>query len=277
MKFTKMHGIGNDFIMVNGFQEKLPENWNKTAHILCERHFGIGADGLVFMLPSQKADLRMVIINSDGFEGEMCGNAIRCLAKFAFDEGYLSKESLTVETLAGIMAPRLINLQGEAAQVTVDMGKPKLDRQDIPMNGPDGPVINEPIEVLDQTFYITSMFMGVPHTVIFVDDVDKVELLKYGPALEVHPKFPRKTNVNFVQLISPHELKYRVWERAAGLTLACGTGSCAALVASVLNNKTQRKVKIHLPGGTLENEWAENGHVYMTGPAQKVFTGEIIL
>jgi len=275
MMFTKMHGIGNDFIMINCFKEKMPRDLNKTARDLCDRHFGIGADGMICMLPSKKADLRMVLINSDGCEGEMCGNGIRCLAKFAFDEGVIEQENITVETSAGIMKPRLISENGEIIKVTVDIGEPSFRRQDIPMTGPAGRVINEPLEVLDQTFAITAMLLGVPHTVIFVEDVDKVDLFKYGPALEIHPKFPKKTNVNFVQVINRSELKYRVWERAAGFTLACGTGSCAALVAAVLNDKTGRKAKIYLPGGTLEDEWAEDNHVYMTGPAQTVFAGEI--
>lgn len=275
MRFTKMHGIGNDFIMVDGFKEKLPPDLKKAAIKLCDRHFGIGADGLVFVLPSDKADIRMVIINSDGSEAEMCGNAIRCFAKYVYELGYVQKEEFQVETLAGIMVPKLQLQDGTVEGVTVDMGEPDFRRSAVPILGEGEQALNEPLEVLDKTFNITSMLMGVPHTVVFVDDVDNFDLLKYGPAMECHPIFPRKTNANFAQVISRNEIKYRVWERGAGLTLACGTGACSVLVASVLNNLADRQAKVHLPGGTLEIKWADNNHVYMTGPAVAVFTGEV--
>ena len=277
MKFTKMHGLGNDFIMVDGFNEKLPQDLKGAALKLCDRHFGIGADGLVFTLPSEKADFRMLIMNSDGSEAEMCGNAIRCFARYVYERSLIQKKEFTIETLAGIMRPRLTVTEGIVSAVTVDMGEPTFQRSAVPIMGQGTQAIAEPLEVLDQTFQITAMLMGVPHTVVFVDDVATFDLLKYGPALEIHPIFPRKTNANFVQVLNRKEIKYRVWERGAGLTLACGTGACSVLVASVLNNKTERQAKVHLPGGTLEIEWADNNHVYMTGPATEVFQGEIII
>lgn len=277
MRFKKMQGIGNDFIMVDGFKEKLPGDLSKAALKLCHRHFGIGADGLVIVLPSQQADFRMVIINSDGSEAEMCGNATRCFAKFVYELGYTKKEEFTVETLAGIMVPKLSITDGTVRKVTVDMGEPGFERSAVPILGQGGQALDEPLKVLDRTFRITSMLMGVPHTVIFVDDVASVDLQKYGPALEEHPIFPKKTNANFAQVLNRNEIKYRVWERGAGLTLACGTGACAVLVAAVLNNKTERKAKVYLPGGILELEWAANNHVFKTGPAEAVFDGEVLL
>ncbi len=276
MKFCKMHGLGNDFIMVDGIKGKLPQDVNKTALKLCDRHFGIGADGLVFILPSEKADIKMRIINSDGNEAEMCGNATRCFAKYVYEAGYIDKKSFSIETLAGIMVPRLIIEDGHVKEVAVDMGEPFLNKEAVPMKGPDGKTISEPLQVLDSTFNITALLLGVPHCVIFVDDVDKIDLCKYGPAIESHPIFPRKINVDFIEVINEQEMKMRVWERAAGLTLACGTGACASLVAAALNKKTSRKATIHLPGGSLKIEWADNNHVYMTGPAELVFSGEIL-
>ncbi len=276
MRFTKMHGLGNDFILVNGFQEQLPLDLKQTSLNLCDRHFGIGADGLIIVLPSQKADIRMVIINSDGSEAEMCGNGIRCFAKYVYELGLIAKDEFTVETLAGIMRPKLVLAGGQVKGVTVDMGEPVLERSAVPILGEGGPAVDEPLEVLDRTFRITAMLMGVPHTVIFVDDVANFAVEKYGPALENHPIFPRKTNVDFVQVLNRNEIKYRVWERGAGMTLACGTGACTTLVASVLNNKAERQAKVYLPGGTLEIHWAENNHVYMTGPAETVFSGEVL-
>jgi len=275
MKFEKMHGLGNDFILVDGFKEKLPVDLHNIATALCDRHFGIGADGLMVVLPSEKADIRMRIINSDGSEAEMCGNGIRCFAKFVHDAGYVHTDEFSVETMAGIMTPRLVRDKAIITGVRVDMGEPALERSAVPMLGPAGQAVNEPLEAGDTLFYVTALLMGVPHCVIFVDDVSKVELEKYGPLLEKHPLFPRKTNVHFLEVINDSEIKMRVWERGAGITLACGTGACASLVAAVLNKKTGRKAKIHLPGGMLEIEWAVNNHVYMTGPAEKVFCGEV--
>ncbi|MCR4441168.1 MAG: diaminopimelate epimerase [Peptococcaceae bacterium] len=275
MKFRKVHGLGNDFIVIDGIKENLPNDLSKAAWRMCDRHFGIGADGLVVILPSNRADIRMRIINSDGSEAEMCGNAIRCFAKLVYELGYVVKDEFSVETLAGLMVPRLV-LEGRAVKgVTVDMGEPALEKSAVPMLGPEGQAIDEPLEVLDTTYRVTCLLMGVPHCVIFADDVEKVDLYRYGPAIEKHPVFPRKTNVHFVEVISDHELKMRIWERGAGPTLACGTGACGVLVAAVLNKKTGRKARIQLPGGFLDVEWAKNNHVYMTGPAMEVFRGEI--
>jgi len=275
LNFTKMHGLGNDFILVDGFKEKLPADLLKTAAKLCDRHFGIGADGLILVLPSDKADLKMRIINSDGSEAEMCGNGIRCFARYAYERGLVNKEIFTVETLAGIMTPRLVFEQNKLTGITVDMGEPVLERSAIPMLGPAGQALHEPLTVLDKIVYVTALLMGVPHCVVLVDDVSKVAIEKYGPALETHAVFPQKTNVHFLEVLNDQEIKMRVWERGAGLTLACGTGACASLVAAVLNKRTKRKAKIHLPGGTLIIEWAVNNHVYMTGPAANVFSGKV--
>jgi diaminopimelate epimerase len=270
-----MHGLGNDFILIDGFKEKLPADLLTTSAKLCDRHFGIGADGLILVLPSEKADLKMRIINSDGSEAEMCGNGIRCFARYAYEKGFVNKETFTVETLAGIMTPRLVFEQNKLMGITVDMGEPVLERSAVPMLGPAGQAINEPLSVLDKIVYVTALLMGVPHCIVFVDDVSKIAIEKYGPALETHATFPKKTNVHFLEVLNDREIKMRVWERGAGLTLACGTGACASLVAAVLNKKTGRKAKVHLPGGTLIIEWAENNHVYMTGPARNVFSGKV--
>ncbi|CCO07196.1 diaminopimelate epimerase [Desulforamulus hydrothermalis] len=275
MFFTKVHGLGNDFILINaGTGEGLPDDCSTLAREMCDRRFGIGADGLVLLLDSEVADVRMKIINSDGSEAEMCGNAIRCVAKYLYEHGIVRKDEIKVETLAGIMVPQIIHNNGEVSAVRVDMGVPRLARADIPMLGPVGQVINEPLEVAGQTFNVTAVSMGNPHCVIFVPDVAAVPLSEIGPLLETHPSFPRKTNVEFVQTVSPGEVRMVVWERGAGPTLACGTGACAVAVAGVLNGYTEKKVTVHLPGGSLFIEWADNGRVFMTGPAEEVFNGE---
>ncbi|MDD2401252.1 MAG: diaminopimelate epimerase [Clostridia bacterium] len=275
MRFVKMQGAGNDFILINGLKEKSPSNLLDVASNLCDRHFGIGADGLIIILPSEIADIKMCIINSDGSEAEMCGNGIRCFARYVYEEGIVKKEVFKVETLAGIMSPHLILEKGKVVGVTVDMGEPSLEGSSVPILGFVGQVINEPLKVLDTTFKITALLMGVPHCVVFVDDVSNLDVAKYGAAIETNPVFPRKSNVHFLEIINEREIEMRVWERGAGLTLACGTGACASLVASVLNKKTGRKAKMNLPGGTLYIEWANNNHVYMTGPAKRTFSGEI--
>ncbi|MCL6560499.1 MAG: diaminopimelate epimerase, partial [Firmicutes bacterium] len=244
------------------------------AREMCDRRFGIGADGLVLLLDSGVADVRMKIINSDGSEAEMCGNAIRCVAKYLYEHGIVRKDEIKVETLAGIMVPQIIHNNGEVSAVRVDMGVPRLARTEIPMLGPDGQVVNEPLEVAGQTFNVTAVSMGNPHCVIFVPDVAAVPLSEIGPLLETHPSFPRKTNVEFVQVVNPREVRMVVWERGAGPTMACGTGACAVAVAGVLNGYTEKKVTVHLPGGPLLIEWADNGRIFMTGPAEEVFNGE---
>jgi diaminopimelate epimerase len=277
LQFFKVHGLGNDFILVDLVKQEWPggEDLSESARRLCHRQFGIGADGLVLLHSSPRADVFMQIINPDGSEAEMCGNAIRCVAKYLYERGGIKKEVMHIETRAGVMVPRLVLENGRVAAVRVDMGIPRLERQDIPMIGPPGQVINEPLVLEGQAFHVTAVSMGNPHCVLFVPDVERVDLHGLGPKLEKHPLFPRKTNVEFVQVLNRGEVRVRVWERGAGPTLACGTGACATVVAGVLNNYTDREVKVHLPGGTLLIEWKEDDHLYMTGPAEEVFCGQI--
>lgn len=274
MDFVKMHGLGNDFILINGI-DKEDIDYNKLALKICDRHLGIGADGLEVVLPSENADIRMRIINSDGSEAEMCGNGIRCFSKYCFERGIVKSSKFKIETLAGIMEPECIIKNGKVIKVKVNMGEPGLDRKDIPMTGNDQYVINEKVDVNGIKYNITSMLMGVPHTVVFVDDVEKVDIESAGPAIERCSLFPKRTNVNFVQVLNDSEMNVKTWERGAGVTLACGTGSCASVVAAYLNKKTGRKAVVHLKVGDLSIEWAENNHVYMTGPAAEVFTGSM--
>lgn len=275
MRFTKVQGLGNDFILVDVLEESnLPNNLAKLAVRACDRHFGIGADGLVLIKPCNQADIAMQIFNSDGSEAEMCGNAIRCVAKYVYERGLVQRPQMKVKTLAGIMIPKLILDNGTVKAVQVDMGIPRLERQEIPMNGPGGRVINEPLQVGDQVFYVTAVSMGNPHCVVFVPDVEVVPLATLGPQLESNMAFPSKTNVEFVQVINNQEVRMRVWERGAGPTMACGTGACAAAVAASINGYTNNKVRVHLYDGALDIEWAVDNHVYMTGPAEEVFNGE---
>lgn len=257
--------------------EGLPDDYITLAPKMCDRRFGIGADGLVLLLDSGVADVRMRIINSDGSEAEMCGNAIRCVAKYLYEHGIVRKDEIKVETLAGIIVPQIIQKNGRVEAVRVDMGAPRLERQEIPMLGTPGQVVNEPLQVNGQTFKITAVSMGNPHCVIFVPDLSVIPLNQIGPQIETHPAFPRKTNVEFVQVLSPTEVRMMVWERGAGPTMACGTGACAVATAGVLNGLTARSVTVHLPGGSLHIEWADNGRLYMTGPAEEVFNGEYIV
>lgn len=275
MQFTKVQGLGNDFVVVNGLQEQI-NDYAAAAVKICDRHFGVGADGLVVVLPSEIADFRMRIFNSDGSEAEMCGNVTRCFAKYVYEHGLTTQTRLTIETLAGIIIPELqFDAAGKVSAVRVDMGIPRLKRKEIPMCGPeDEQVVGEALEVDGKVYHVTCVSMGNPHCVIFVDDIKTIELAAIGPKIETHPQFPRKINVEFVQVLNDKEMIMRVWERGAGVTLACGTGSCAALAAAVLNKKTGRKALIHLDGGDLVLEWnAESGHIFKTGPAEEVFTG----
>jgi len=284
INFVKMHGLGNDFILVDCINKSLGDSsfLSYLAKKLCNRNFGIGADGLMLILASSKADLQMRIFNSDGTEAQMCGNGIRCFAKYAYENKLVSKNKFTVETLAGIITPELIfqDLKDKKVlRVKVDMGTPKLRRREIPMTGEDTPtVVDETLEInSEQTFKVTCVSMGNPHCIVFVDDVQSTPVEKIGPKIENHPLFPEKTNAEFIQIINNKELNFRVWERGVGETLACGTGACAALVASVLNKKSEHQAIIHLTGGDLDIEWIENGSVYMTGPAELVFRGEMII
>lgn len=276
MKFTKMQGAGNDYVYVDCFQETVQDPAAAAVKV-SNRNFGIGSDGLILIMPSEVADVRMRMFNSDGSESEMCGNGIRCVAKYAYDHGIVSKKEITAETGAGILTLLLFTDSGNKVQkVRVNMGPPRLTRKEIPMLGnPDEKVVSQPLNVLHSTFSITCASMGNPHCVIFVDDVDNFPVEKYGPIIENHELFPRRTNVEFVQIISRTEVRQRTWERGAGETLACGTGSSAVTAACVLNGLTEKKILNHLLGGDLEMEWSEDGNIYMTGPAVEVFSGEI--
>lgn len=279
MNFTKMHGLGNDFIIVAGERE-LPGNASELAQRLCNRFFGIGADGLVYILPSAKADYMMRIINSDGSEAEQCGNAIRCVAKYVYDHGMIdaNRTEMSIETIgAGAQKVQLNVDNGKVVSVRVDMGEPILQGLQVPTTIDKNPVVDHPIEVDGREFRFTAVSMGNPHCVIYVDDAVHFDVHAWGPKLETHPLFPRKINVEFVTVKSRDYADMRVWERGAGPTLACGTGACATLVASVLNGYTDRKATVSLKGGNLFIEWNEkDNHVYMTGPAQEVFKGSTL-
>lgn len=271
--FTKWHGAGNDFVLVNGFTETILD-LEKTAIAVCNRNFGIGADGLVIISPSEIADFKMRIFNSDGSEAEMCGNVTRCVARYVYENKLTEKTKIELETKAGIIRPEIIFENGRFNQVKVDMGEPILSGALIPVIGfGNNRIINEKILVDTIEYNMTCVSMGNPHCVIFVDDMKKINLNSIGPKLEVHKSFPKKINVEFAEIKNEHHIRMRVWERGAGITLACGTGSCATLVAAVLNNKTERKATLELDGGDLIIEWADNNHVYMSGPAQEVFHG----
>ena len=274
MDFVKMHGLGNDFVFI---EDKTGQDKDYTvlARAMCNRHTGIGADGLIVIVDSRVADVRMRIINSDGSEAEMCGNGIRCFAKYVYDSGIIEKKRFTVETPAGIMEPEItVGADNKAELITINMGRPSFNRSEIPMEGVDGRVLNEDLCVDGENWKITSLLMGVPHTVTYVDDVDTVDIEKIGPLFEKHEAFPKHTNINFAQQMDDRTVKVRTWERGAGATLACGTGSCSVAVASFLNGRTGREVDIQLPLGTLHIEYREeDGNVYMTGPAAVSFTG----
>ncbi|MBQ1188115.1 MAG: diaminopimelate epimerase [Peptococcaceae bacterium] len=278
MKFAKVHGLGNDFVILNCLDDagSIPESrYGELAVELCNRNFGIGADGIMLVQPSDKADIRMRIINSDGSEAEMCGNGIRCFARYVYEHGIVPKEAMTIETLAGIMGPRImLDDAGAVVGIEVDMNEPILEKPDIPMVG-EGRAIAETIQIEDQSFEVTAVSMGNPHCVIFVDDAKNFPISYWGPRIEKSEYFPRKTNVEFVQVLNDHEVIMRVWERGAAVTLACGTGACATTTACVLNGKTGRDILLHLDGGDLNVRWdEESNHLFMTGPAQEVFQGE---
>ena len=274
MDFVKMHGLGNDFVFIED-KTGQDQDYTALARAMCNRHTGIGADGLIVIVDSRVADVRMRIINSDGSEAEMCGNGIRCFAKYVYDSGIIEKKQFTVETPAGIMEPEItVGADNKAELITINMGRPSFNRSEIPMEGADGRVLNEDLCVDGENWKITSLLMGVPHTVTYVDDVDTVDIEKIGPLFEKHEAFPKHTNINFAQQMDDRTVKVRTWERGAGATLACGTGSCSVAVASFLNGRTGREVDIQLPLGTLHIEYREeDGNVYMTGPAAVSFTG----
>jgi diaminopimelate epimerase len=275
MKFIKMHGAGNDYVYINGFEEQV-DNPEKLAIAVSDRHFGIGSDGLILILPSETADVRMRMFNADGSEAEMCGNGIRCVAKFASDAGLVAGDEIRIETGAGILPLKLhFGADHKVDQVRVNMGMPRLMPSEIPVVAEnDIMIIDQPLEILDRTFAITCVSMGNPHCVIFVDQIDDFPVERYGSAIEKHPLFPNRINVEFVEQISRNEVKQRTWERGAGETLACGTGASAVAVAGVLSGRTERSITNRLLGGSLQLEWSEAGEVFMTGPATEVFRGE---
>ncbi len=279
VRFVKMHGIGNDFPVFDHTQPGAPslEQIKAAAVALCDRRFGIGGDGTISILPSEKADFAMRMFNPDGSEAEMCGNGIRCFAKYVFDHGLSAKTELTVDTLAGIMVLVLSVEAGKVTQVRVDMGEPRLERAQLPMEGPSGQVLHEPLKIGGELLYITSVSMGNPHIVFFPEQATDELILRIGPQLEKHPAFPRRTNVHAAHVVGRDELVMKIWERGAGPTLACGTGACAVGVAAHLNGLTGRDVLIHLPGGDLRIQWGINNRVYMTGSATLVYEGTIEL
>lgn len=274
MRFTKMQGAGNDYVYVNCFQEPLPKDPAALARQIADRHFGVGGDGLILICPSEKGDARMRMFNADGSESEMCGNGIRCVAKFVYDHGIAKKETLKIETGAGVLSVKVEVNAGVVDRVRVDMGIPVLVSEDIPTKLPGDPPVLAALPIGARTLQVTCVSMGNPHCITFVDELSDEWVLKIGPLVEVDPNFPRRVNAEFVQVISPEEVRMRVWERGSGETLACGTGASAVCVAGVLTGKTSRKILAHLPGGDLELEWADDDHVYMTGPAVEVFSGE---
>lgn len=265
--FTKMHGLGNDFVVINCLDEKFPKIEDHAKKI-CDRRFGIGCDQLLLIRPSEGADFKMEIFNHDGSKVEMCGNGIRCVAKYLVDHGATTKNELAIETLAGLIRPKI-----KGSLIEVDMGEPILDAPSIPV-ALEGKVINRPIQIENTSYHITCVSMGNPHCVLFVANLEEAPVTNLGPILENHPLFPRRTNVEFVQVSNSRELKMRVWERGAGETLACGTGASATLVAAVLCGHSEREATVELTGGKLKIHWSEkDNHVYMTGPAEEVFSG----
>ena len=275
MKFTKMHGAGNDYVYVDGFSEAIGDP-AELARAVSDRHFGVGGDGLILILPSQKADVRMRMFNADGSEAEMCGNGLRCVAKYAYDHARVNSLAITVETGAGLLPVQMFtNAAGRVDRVRVNMGRPRLTRAEIPMTGPGSErVIDFELAVLDRTFRINCVSMGNPHCVIFVEDLATFPVATYGPAIEHHVLFPCRTNVEFVEVISSQEVRQRTWERGAGETLACGTGASAVTVAGFLTGRTGSHLLNHLTGGDLELDWDGRGEVFMTGPAAEVFSGD---
>ncbi len=276
MKFTKMQGGGNDYIYVNCFEEKVADP-NTAALKVSDRHFGVGSDGLVLIEPSKVADFKMDIYNSDGSQAKMCGNATRCVAKYVYDNGLTDKDEISLETLSGIKYIKMYIENGKVTSARVNMGAPILKSSDIPTLLGGDAVIAQPLEAGGKTVSVTCVSMGNPHCVTYIDDTDSLDIEKIGPVFENHPAFPDRINTEFIQVVSDSCIKMRVWERGAGETLACGTGACAAAVASILNSYCKRgeDIKVILRGGELKINWTHGGDVYMTGPAETVCTGEI--
>jgi len=280
MRFTKMHGAGNDYVYVNCFREAMPLDPAALAREISDRHFGVGGDGMILICPSDIADARMRMFNADGSEAEMCGNGIRCVAKFLYDHRLCRKKEINIETGAGILSVIVEVVGGRAQRVRVNMGRPILEPQRIPTTLPGGEtpsglaVVNQPLAVAGKDLRVTCVSMGNPHCITYVDDLSDDWVLGVGPQVERDPHFPNRVNAEFVQILLDSEIHMRVWERGSGETLACGTGACAVCVAGVLTGRTGRRIIAHLPGGDLELEWAADGNVYMTGPAVEVFSGQ---
>jgi len=276
MRFTKMHGTGNDYVYVDCFEEALPEDrLAELARAVSDPHFGVGGDGMILIHPSDVADARMQMFNADGSEAEMCGNGLRCLAKYIYDHSICRRETLRIETGAGILSLDLEVVDGRARRARVDMGGPVLEAAKIPTTLPGSPVLNAKLTVADKTFFVTCVSMGNPHCVTFVKKLTDDWVLGLGPKIETDSHFPNRVNAEFVEVVSPVEVNMRVWERGTGETLACGTGACAVCVAGVLTGRTGRTLLAHLPGGDLELHWSEaDGHVYLTGEAEEIFSGE---
>ena len=274
MKFTKMHGCGNDYVYVNGFTEKVADK-PKAVVALSDRHFGIGSDGVIFINPSQQADFEMEMYNADGTRAEMCGNGIRCVGKYVYDHGMTDKTSITVESFGKVKYLDLTVENGKVVRVKVNMGKPELTAKDVPVVSEHEQVIDEEIIVKEKSYRMTCVSMGNPHAVVFMDDVEHLAIEEIGPYFENHERFPNRTNTEFVQVIDDSHVKMRVWERGTGETLACGTGCCATAVACVLNHLTGAHVTVQVLGGEIEIYWDQKENlVYMTGPAVTVFEGE---
>lgn len=275
IKFTKMHGLGNDYVYIDAINQNI-ENESSLAQFVSNRHFGIGSDGLILICKSDVADFKMRMFNSDGSEAEMCGNGIRCVGKFVYDKGLTNKTTVEIETLAGIKTLILNTRDGKVETARVDMGEPILEAEKIPVISNESPVKNLILNAEGDEFKFTCVSMGNPHAVTIVKDTNNFDVEKYGKVLEIDKAFPRKSNIEFAQIVDKHNIKMRVWERGAGETLACGTGACATAVSCNLNGLTERKVNVELLGGNLEIEWnKDDNHVYMTGPAVTVFDGEL--
>ena len=276
IKFTKMHGLGNDYVYMDAIHQKI-ENESSLAQFVSDRHFGIGSDGLILICKSDIADFKMRMFNSDGSEAEMCGNGIRCVGKFVYDKRLTNKTTVSIETLAGIKILQLNTKDGKVETVKVDMGEPILNPKEIPVISKEEPVKNLLIKADDKEFKFTCVSMGNPHAITQVENTDNFDVEKYGKIIEINEVFPKKTNVEFVQIVDKKHIKMRVWERGAGETLACGTGACSVTVAGYLNGITDREVEIELLGGKLYIEWnKKDNHIYMTGPATTVFEGELL-
>lgn len=275
MKFTKMHGIGNDYVYVNCFKEEI-KNPSELARFVSNRNFGVGSDGLILIRPSEKADFQMDMYNSDGSQAEMCGNGIRCVGKYVYDYGLTDKTQITIDTLAGIKYLDLTVEDGKVSKIRVNMGEPILTPEQIPVISKKNPAVNIPIEVKGKEYHMTCVSMGNPHAIVFMDHVKDLDIEVIGPHFENHTCFPKRTNTEFVEVLDRNTVNMRVWERGAGETLACGTGACATAVACVLNDKTEDHITVHLLGGDLEIEWdKESNQIYMTGSATTVFDGEL--